>query len=62
MGNSSYFLFDDDDNKTKYIDSLYHHERNGLTERHSPTYCKMDNWENMSNFTHTQQNIFDKHL
>ena len=49
MGYSSYFRFDDD-NKTKYmyILSIITKEM-GKLKTHSPTYCIMDDWENMCN-------------
>ena len=46
MGNSSYFRFDDE-NKTIMTKEM------GKLKTHSPTYCIMDNWENMFNLTHT---------
>ena len=57
MGNSSHFRFDDD-NKTKYIYSLHHPKGNGQTENTQPTYCIMDKWENIHNFTHTLDKIY----
>ena len=32
----------------------------GKLKTHSPTYCIMDNWENMLNLTHTRQIISDR--
>ena len=34
----------------------------GKLKTHSPTYCIMDNWENMLNLTHTRQIISDRHF
>ena len=34
----------------------------GKLKTHSPTYCIMDNGENMLNLTHTRQNISDRHF
>ena len=31
----------------------------GKLKTHSPTYCIMDNWENMASYSHTRQNISD---
>ena len=60
MGNSSYFRFDDDDDDdmTKYVYSLNHHKGMGKLKTHSPTYCTMDNGENMLNLTHTLDKIY----
>ena len=32
----------------------------GELKTHSPTYCTMDNWENMLYLNHTRQNIFER--
>ena len=32
--------------------------KKGKLKTHSPTYCKMDNWENMLNLTHTLDKIY----
>ena len=58
MGNSSYFRFDDD-NKTKYIYilSIITGEMDKL-KTYNPTYCIMDNGENMLNLTHTLDKIY----
>ena len=55
--NSSYVRFDDD-NETKYICSLNITREMGKLKTHSPTYCIMDNWENMLNLTHTLDKIY----
>ena len=34
----------------------------GKLKTHNPTYCIMDNWENMFNLTHTPQIISDRHF
>ena len=47
--------------QSKYIFSIITREM-GKQKIHSPTYCIMDNWENMLNLTHTRQNIPDRHL
>ena len=58
MGNSSYFRFDDN-NKTKfiYILSIITREM-GKLKTYSPTYCIMDNWDNMLNLTHTLDKLY----
>ena len=52
MGNSSYFRFDDDSKQNIYILSIITKEM-GKLKTHSPTYCVMDNWDNMDNLIHT---------
>ena len=44
-----------------YIISIITKEM-GKLKAHSPTYCIMDNWENMLNVTHTRQIISDRHF
>ena len=56
MGKSSYFRFDD--YKTKYIQYLNHRKEMSKLKTHSPTYCIMDNWDNMLNLTHTLAKIY----
>ena len=34
----------------------------GKLKTHSPTYCIMDNWDNMLNLTHTRQILSDRHF
>ena len=57
MGNSSSFQFDDD-NKTKYVYSFNHHERNGSTENTQPHILYKNNWENMLYLTHTLDKLY----
>ena len=61
MGNSSYFRLGYD-NKTSiyiyiYIISIITKEM-GKLKAHSPTYCIMDNWENMLNLSHELHKLY----
>ena len=57
MGNSSYFRFDDDNKTSIHILSIITKEM-GKLKTYSPTYCIMDNWENMLNLTHTPEKLY----
>ena len=55
----SYFRFDDDDDdKTKYIILSIITREMGKLKAYSPTYCIMDNWENMLNLTYTLDKLY----
>ena len=57
MDNSSYFQFDDDNKTKQYIISTITREL-GKLKTYSPTYCIMDNYDNMLILTHTLDKLY----